>query len=93
MTDIDITHLANLAQLELSESEQQVVHRDLQRIIGMVDQMQNIDTRQVEPLSHPLDAGARLRPDEVTEQVDRTLYQTGAPAIADGLYLVPRVVE
>lgn len=93
MTDINISHLANLAQLELSDTEQKAVHHDLLRIIGMVDQMQGIDTDQIEPLSHPLDVAARLRPDVVTESVDRDRYQAGAPSVADGLYLVPRVVE
>ena len=93
MADINIQHLANLAQLELSEREISAVGEDLQRIMAMVDQMQAIDTDAIEPLAHPLDARARLRPDQVTETIERDLYQQGAPATADGLYLVPRVVE
>lgn len=93
MADIDIQHLANLAQLELSQQEISVVGEDLQRIMIMVDQMQAIDTGNVEPLAHPLDARQRLRPDQITETIERDLYQQGAPATADGLYLVPRVVE
>lgn len=93
MADINIQHLANLAQLELSEREKSVVGEDLQRIMTMVDQMQAIDTSTVEPLAHPLDARQRLRPDQITETIERDLYQQGAPATADGLYLVPRVVE
>ena len=90
---IDIRHLSNLAKLKLTEREAQAVAGDLARIIAMVDQMQAIDTEGVIPLAHPLDGQARLRPDEVTETVDRDLYQRGAPATRDGLYLVPRVVE
>lgn len=90
---IDIRHLSSLAKLRLTEAEAQAVSRDLARIIAMVDQMQTIDTEAVEPLAHPLDSQARLRPDTVTESVDRDLYQRGAPATRDGLYLVPRVVE
>ena len=93
MADIDIQHLANLAQLELGEQEIAVVSKDLQRIMTMVDQMQAIDTSAIEPLAHPLDARQRLRADQVTETIERDLYQQGAPATADGLYLVPRVVE
>lgn len=93
MTDIDIRHLCGLAKLKLSDSEANAVAADLSRIIDMVDQMQSIDTEGVKPLAHPLDTRARLRPDEVTETVDRDLYQRGAPATDDGLYLVPRVVE
>ena len=93
MTDINIRHLANLAQLQLSETEVQTVTSDLGRIIEMVDQMQSMDTDGVVPLAHPLDAHARLRLDAVTEAVDRDLYQSGAPETAAGLYIVPRVVE
>jgi aspartyl-tRNA(Asn)/glutamyl-tRNA(Gln) amidotransferase subunit C len=93
LADIDIQHLANLTQLELSQQEISVVGEDLQRIMIMVDQMQAIDTSNVEPLAHPLDARQRLRPDQITETIERDLYQQGAPATADGLYLVPRVVE
>jgi len=93
MSNIDIQHLANLAKLALSPAETASVADDLERIISMVDQMQAMDTDSVAPLAHPLDARQRLRPDEITEQVDRELYQQGAPATRDGLYLVPRVVE
>lgn len=93
MADIDIKHLCRLAQLALNETEHQAVRGDLERIIAMVDQMQAMDTEDVEPLAHPLEADQRLRPDEITEVVDRDRYQRGAPATRDGLYLVPRVVE
>ena len=93
MTDIDIRHLSGLAKLKLSAEEASAVATDLSRIIDMVDQMQSMDTDGVKPLAHPLDTSARLRPDEITETVDRELYQRGAPATDEGLYLVPRVVE
>ena len=93
MSDIDIRHLSTLAQLKLSNEEANAVAGDLGRIIDMVDQMQAMDTEGVQPLAHPLDSAARLRPDAVTETVDRDLYQKGAPETEDGLYLVPRVVE
>ena len=93
MSDIDIRHLSTLAQLKLSNEEANAVAGDLGRIIDMVDQMQAMDTEGVQPLAHPLDSAARLRPDVITEEVDRDLYQQGAPETEDGLYLVPRVVE
>jgi len=93
VSDINIQHLANLAQLALSPAEVETVTADLNRIIAMVDQMQAMDTSGVAPLAHPLDARQRLRPDEITEVIDRELYQAGAPSTEDGLYLVPRVVE
>ncbi len=55
--------------------------------------MQAVDTSGVEPLAHPLEATQRLRPDAVTETDHRDAYQTIAPAVEEGLYLVPKVIE
>ena len=55
--------------------------------------MQAVDTSGVEPLANPLDARQRLRQDRVTEGDRRGEFQALAPAVEDGLYLVPRVVE
>jgi aspartyl-tRNA(Asn)/glutamyl-tRNA(Gln) amidotransferase subunit C len=93
MAAINIAHLCRLAQLALDEAETGAVEADLARIIDMVDQMQAVDTAGIEPLAHPVAGVQRLRADAVTETVDRARYQAIAPAVADGLYLVPRVVE
>ena len=93
MADIDLDHLCRLAQIALDERERQAVRADLTRIIAMVDQMQSVPTDGVEPLAHPLGGAARLRPDAVTELGERERFQVLAPATAEGLYLVPRVVE
>ena len=90
---IDIDRLARLAALRLSDGERRDALSDLQRIVAMVDRMQSVDTEGVAPLAHPLDAAQRLRPDTRTETVDREHYQAGSPAVRDGLYIVPRVVE
>lgn len=90
---IDIDHLARLAALRLSDEERQQVGADLERIVAMVDRMQAVDTDGVPPLAHPLDSTQALRADQPTETVDRERYQAGAPAVQDGLYIVPRVVE
>lgn len=90
---IDIAHLSKLAQLALTDDELAHAQVDLLNIIHMIDTMQAVDTAGVAPLSNPLDASARLRPDAVTEQIDRDRNLANAPAQADGLFLVPRVVE
>ena len=90
---IDIDHLARLAALRLSDSERLEVRADLKRIVTMVDRMQSVDTEGIAPLAHPLDATQRLRPDALSETVDRARYQAGAPVVRDGMYIVPRVVE
>ena len=91
--NIKIDHLAKLAALRLHTDERPAVLADLQRIIAMVDAMGAVDVSGVAPLAHPLDATLALRPDQVTEEVDRQCYQAGAPAARDGFYIVPRAVE
>ncbi len=93
MADIDLDHLQRLAALRLSEAEAERAYRELEGIIHMIDAMRSIDTEGVAPMANPLDAVQRLRPDVVTETVDREAYQAVAPSVQDGFYLVPRVVE
>jgi aspartyl-tRNA(Asn)/glutamyl-tRNA(Gln) amidotransferase subunit C len=88
-----IARIAHLARLELSESEAAGMRAQLNDILAMVDQMGAVDTTGVEPMSHPQEATQRLREDRVTETDQRELFQSIAPAVEDGLYLVPKVIE
>ena len=88
----DIAKLCRLAQIALDDSERTATHADLDKMIQMIDALPSIDTDGIDPLAHPLDAAQRLREDEITEEIDRDRYQAGAPAVRDGLYLVPRVL-
>ena len=89
----DIDKLCTLARLALTDDERHNARDDLARIIAMVDSLASVPTDSIEPLAHPLDATQRMRPDEVTERNERDLFQRNAPAVRDGLYLVPRVVQ
>lgn len=89
----DIDKLCTLARLALDEEERRHAHDDLTRIIAMIDSLAAVSTESIEPLAHPLDATQRLRADEVTERINRDAFQRIAPAVQDGLYLVPRVIE
>ena len=88
-----VEKLMRLAALDLGAEERALLERDLDKIIGLIDAMQSVDTSAVEPLAHPLDGTQPLRDDVVTEHVDREHLQQGAPLVRDGLYLVPRVVD
>lgn len=89
----DVRRAAHLARLSLNDDEAAHYAGDLGRILEMVDHLQAVDTQGVVPLAHPLDSTQRLRADEVTESDQRERFQRCAPAVEDGLYLVPRVVE
>jgi aspartyl-tRNA(Asn)/glutamyl-tRNA(Gln) amidotransferase subunit C len=89
----DIEKIAELARIRISDEEIGQVTRRISEILQMVDQLQAADTRNVEPMANPLDAIQRLRPDEVTQGNCRDAFQAIAPAVENGLYLVPRVIE
>jgi aspartyl-tRNA(Asn)/glutamyl-tRNA(Gln) amidotransferase subunit C len=97
LSDDQIRGIARLARIAIRPDEIAEVAGRLNRILALVGQMQAVDTAGIEPMSHALDAhlpaGQRLRPDEVTETNQRDLYQSVAPAVQDGLYLVPKVIE
>ncbi len=97
LTPQDVSRIAHLARLELSAAEQAQMLAQLNGFFGIVEQMGAVDTRGVEPLYTPLsavqDVTLRLRDDMVTETVDRAANQRSAPAVEDGLFLVPKVIE
>ncbi len=93
LTRQDVTHIAHLARLAVSEAEAADYVTKLSQIIEFVDQLKQVDTRGVTPMAHPLDVHQRLRPDEITESDQRELFQQNAPRAEEGLYLVPRVIE
>ena len=88
-----IRRVADLARLELSEAEIAAMQQELNGILALVDQMSAVDTEGVEPMSHPQAAMQRLREDQVSETDKREEFQTIAPQVEDGLYLVPKVIE
>ena len=89
----DVEKIAHLARLHIDATEAQEVASRISSILDLIDQMQSVDTRDVAPLAHPFDAVQRLRPDVVTEKNEREYLQKIAPAVQDGLYLVPKVIE
>jgi aspartyl-tRNA(Asn)/glutamyl-tRNA(Gln) amidotransferase subunit C len=88
-----IARIANLARLEVTPDEAAALQQQLNGILAMVDQMGSVDTSGVEPMSHPQQAMQRMRDDSVTERDERESFQAIAPAVEDGLYLVPKVIE
>lgn len=97
LTSDDIGRIARLARLELSPQQSERMLAQLNDFFQVVEAMRAVDTTGVEPLAHPLaavqDVQLRLRDDVVTEPDRREAYQRGAPAVEEGLFLVPRVIE
>lgn len=93
LNSADIKRIAHLARIEVSDSEAEATLTKLTGILGLIEQMQAVDTTGIIPMSHSQDVTQRLRDDVVTTTNQRELYQSIAPAVADGLYLVPKVIE
>lgn len=88
-----VQHIATLARLHLDEDQFDDVVAKLSSIVDFVDRLQRAPTDNVEPMAHPLNQAQRLRPDIVTETDERDAIQANAPAVSDGFYLVPKVIE
>ncbi|MCK6421275.1 MAG: Asp-tRNA(Asn)/Glu-tRNA(Gln) amidotransferase subunit GatC [Aquabacterium sp.] len=97
LTPQDVSRIAHLARLELGPDEQARMRAQLNGFFSIVERMSAVDTTGVEPLYTPLSAvqqvALRLREDVVTESDDRAANQRSAPAVEDGLFLVPKVIE
>jgi aspartyl-tRNA(Asn)/glutamyl-tRNA(Gln) amidotransferase subunit C len=97
LTPQDVQRIAHLARLELSPEEQAAMLGQLNGFFGIVEQMGAVDTSGIEPLYTPLSAVTnvtlRLRDDAVTEADEREANQRSAPAVEEGLFLVPKVIE
>ena len=97
LTKDDIARIANLARLELSDSESERMLLQMNNFFGIVEKMQAVDTTGITPLSHPVaaieDIVLRLRDDVVSEPNNREANQRSAPAVEKGYFLVPKVIE
>lgn len=100
LTETDVTRIARLARLHLQEGEASTLQVELNEVMGLIEQLQSINTAGIEPLAHPLsaigDVGLRLREDialPANEEATRDYFMQNAPAREGGVFLVPRVIE
>ncbi len=89
----DVKRIADLAYIEINDNEAKEALGQLSGIFDLIETMQAVDTSTVEPMSHAQSVLQRLRDDEVTETDQHELYQSIAPQVEAGLYLVPQVIE
>lgn len=97
LTSDDVARIANLARLELKPSESERMLTQMNGFFEIVEKMRAVDTAGIEPLAHPVaifqDIALRLRDDVVSEPNDIEANQRNAPAVENGLFLVPKVIE
>ena len=97
LTHQDIDRIANLARLELTSVEGERMLTQINGFFDIVETMRAVDTRGLEPLAHPVavtgEIALRLRDDLASEINQREANQRSAPAVENGLFLVPKVIE
>ena len=89
----EIQKLAKLSRLKITDETLEETAKSITNVLSLVDQLQAVDTTDVDPMAHPLDATQRLRADTVTEENQREKFQQCAPSVEEGLYLVPKVID
>lgn len=90
---LELKQIANLAKLTIDADTEVETIKDLNAILGLAEQLSEVDTDDIAPMAHPLHMSQRLRADKVTEQDQSDTFQTIAPKIDKGHYLVPTVIE
>lgn len=90
---LDVKRIAQLARIEVTDAQAEQVLGQLQGVFALIEALQSVDTRGIEPMSHAQDVTLRLREDQVTETDNRERFQAVAPRVDAGLYLVPKVIE
>jgi len=93
LANADVRKVARLARLAMDETEIEAARSQLSGIFALIAEMQAVDTQGIAPMSHAQDVSQRLREDTVTEANQRELFQSIAPQVEAGLYLVPQVIE
>lgn len=93
LTTDDIKQIAHLARIGLDDSALEPLRDDLSTVLSLVEQLNAVDTTGVDPMAHPGNAVLRLREDKVSEENRRESLQAPAPQVAQGYFLVPRVIE
>jgi len=93
LANADVRKVARLARLAMDETEIEAARAQLSGIFTLIAEMQAVDTQGIAPMSHAQDVAQRLREDTVTETNQRELFQSIAPQVEAGLYLVPQVIE
>ena len=90
---MDIKYVAHLARIALSAEEERTLGVQLGNILGYIDKLKEVDVSQVEPTAHAVPLVNVTRPDEVRPSLPHEAALRNAPSQANGLFMVPKIVE
>ncbi len=93
LTKNDVYKVATLARIEISDEQAEETLGQLNKVFALIEEMQTVDTTDIEPMAHAQDISTRLRDDVVTEKDEHKALQSNAPAVERALFLVPKVIE
>ena len=91
--DFDIQYVARLARIELTPAEEQRLGVQLNHILGYIEKLKELDVSRVDPTAHAVPLGNVTRPDELRPGLTIEEALRNAPASANGLFIVPKIVE
>jgi aspartyl-tRNA(Asn)/glutamyl-tRNA(Gln) amidotransferase subunit C len=91
--NIDVKYVAHLARLSLSPEEEQKISEQLGHILGYIEKLKEVDVTGVEPTAHAFPLVNVTRPDEIRPSISQEDALRNAPAQANGLFMVPKIVE
>jgi aspartyl-tRNA(Asn)/glutamyl-tRNA(Gln) amidotransferase subunit C len=91
--DIDIQYVAHLARLHLTDDEGKKLAAQLGHILGYIEKLKELDVTGVEPTAHAVPMVNVTRPDEIRPSLPHADALRNAPARANGLFIVPKIVE
>ena len=92
-TEIDIQYVARLARLSLTPEEEQRFAAQLEQVLAYIEKLKEVDVSGVEPTAHAFPLVNVTRPDEVRPSLSNEEALRNAPAQANGLFMVPKIVE
>jgi aspartyl-tRNA(Asn)/glutamyl-tRNA(Gln) amidotransferase subunit C len=92
-TDLDVKYVAHLARLNLSPDEEKKFGAQLGQVLGYIEKLNQLEVSHVEPTAHAVPLINVTRPDEIRPSISNDEALQNAPAKANGLFLVPKIVE
>ena len=92
-TDIDVKYVAHLARLQLTPGEEQKFGAQMRQILGYIEKLNVLELSQIEPMAHAVPLVNVTRPDATRPSLSATEALRNAPAQANGLFIVPKIVE
>ena len=91
--EIDVRYVAHLARLALTPEEEKTIGAQLSDVLGYIEKLKEVDVTGIEPTAHPFPLINVTRPDEIRPCLDHEAALKNAPAQANGLFIVPKIVE